>query len=159
MYFLGLHLVDWLILAIYFVAIIWIALRARKRIQNTEDFYQGNRSFGKILTAFLNFGNMTDAGQVAFASREIYRQGISGIWISNVVLFHTPFQWFISAWQRRARYIGREICSPPIRKQIFSRTLRSGVGDCRFVWQHDWISPDWEDASGNDGEARSGIQR
>ncbi|MCB0711600.1 MAG: sodium:solute symporter family protein [Ignavibacteriae bacterium] len=106
MYFLGLHLVDWLILAIYFVAIIWIALRARKRIQNTEDFYQGNRSFGKILTAFLNFGNMTDAGQVAFASREIYRQGISGIWISNVVLFHTPFQWFISAWQRRARYIG-----------------------------------------------------
>ena len=106
MYLLGLHLIDWLILAVYFAAIIWIALRARRRIRNTEDFYQGNRSFGKLLTAFLNFGNMTDAGQVAFASREIYRQGISGIWISNVVLFHTPFQWFISAWQRRARYIG-----------------------------------------------------
>ena len=103
---LGLHLIDWLILALYFILIVWIALQTRKRISTTSDFYQGNRSFGKLLTAFLNFGNMTDAGQVAFASREIYRQGISGIWISNVVLFHTPFQWFISAWQRRARYIG-----------------------------------------------------
>ena len=49
---------------------------------------------------------MTDAGQVAGVSREIYRQGLSGIWFSNLVLFHTPFQWFIAAWQRRARYIG-----------------------------------------------------
>lgn len=103
---LGLHPIDWGILLVYVAVIVWIALRARRRITNTQEFYQADRSFGKILTAFLNFGNMTDAGQVAGVSREIYRQGLSGIWFSNLVLFHTPFQWFISAWQRRARYIG-----------------------------------------------------
>ena len=103
---LGLHLLDWIILALYFVGIILVSLWARRRVSDTSSFFQGNRSFGKVLTAFLNFGNMTDASQVAGVSREIYRQGLSGIWFSNLVLFHTPFQWFIAAWQRRARYIG-----------------------------------------------------
>lgn len=103
---LGLHLVDWVVIGLYFAAIVGIAVMARRRIRNTSDYYQGGRSFGKWLTAFLNFGNMTDAGQAAGVSREIYRQGLSGIWFSNLVLFHTPFQWFIAAWQRRARYIG-----------------------------------------------------
>ena len=102
----GLHLIDWGILLLYLALIIVIALRARRRILDTASFFQGNRSFGRILTAFLNFGNMTDASQVAGVNREIYRQGLSGIWFSNLVLFHTPFQWFIAAWQRRARYIG-----------------------------------------------------
>lgn len=106
MSFLGLHIADWLVILLYLAVIIGIAGWARRKIRNTSDYYQGNRSFGKILTAFLNFGNMTDAGQVAGVSREIYRQGLSGIWFSNLVLFHTPFQWFIAAWQRRARYIG-----------------------------------------------------
>lgn len=103
---LGLHLVDWIVIGVYFAAIVGIALLVRRRIRNTSDYFQGGRSFGKWLTAFLNFGNMTDAGQAAGVSREIYRQGLSGIWFSNLVLFHTPFQWFIAAWQRRARYIG-----------------------------------------------------
>lgn len=102
----GLHLIDWGVLLLYILAIILIALRARRRITDTSSFFQGDRSFGRVLTAFLNFGNMTDASQVAGVNREIYRQGLSGIWFSNLVLFHTPFQWFIAAWQRRARYIG-----------------------------------------------------
>lgn len=106
MEFLGLHLIDWIVIGLYFVAIVGIGVWTRVRVRNTQDFYQGGRSFGRVLTAFLNFGNMTDAGQVAGVSREIYRQGLSGIWFSNLVLFHTPFQWFIAAWQRRARYIG-----------------------------------------------------
>lgn len=102
----GLHLVDWIIIGLYFGAIVAIAVMMRRRVRDTSDYYQGGRTFGKWLTAFLNFGNMTDAGQAAGVSREIYRQGLSGIWFSNLVLFHTPFQWFIAAWQRRARYIG-----------------------------------------------------
>lgn len=103
---LGLHPIDWLILLLYVAAIIGISLGVRRRIRNTRDYYQGNRSFGRILTAFLTFGTMTDAGQAASVGREIYRQGLPGIWFANLVLFHTPFQWFIAAWQRRARYIG-----------------------------------------------------
>ena len=103
---LGLHPIDWLILLLYVAAIIGISLGVRRRIRNTRDYYQADRSFGRILTAFLTFGTMTDAGQAASVGREIYRQGLPGIWFANLVLFHTPFQWFIAAWQRRARYIG-----------------------------------------------------
>ncbi|MCE7933817.1 MAG: sodium:solute symporter family protein [Chlorobi bacterium CHB2] len=106
MIMLGLHVLDWLVLLLFFAVMILIGLRARRRIRTTSDFYQGGRSFGKWLTAFLNFGNMTDAGQAAGVTREIYRQGLQGVWFQNLVLFHTPFQWFIAALQRRARYLG-----------------------------------------------------
>lgn len=105
MSFLGLHLFDWLVIGIYLVAIAWIGLWARRRVKSTSDFYQGNRSFGRSLIAFLNFGTMTDAGQTAGVTSEIYRQGLQGVWFQNLVLFHTPFQWFIAALQRRARYL------------------------------------------------------
>jgi len=80
MTFLGLHILDWLILCIYFVSLIYIGRWASKKIKNTQDFYQGGRSFGKILFAFLNFGNITSADQATGVSREIYRQGLSGLW-------------------------------------------------------------------------------
>ena len=102
---LGLHLVDWLVIAGYFVLMLAIGLWARRRIRNTSDFYQGSRSFGRAIMAFLNFGNITDAGQTAGVTSEIYRQGLQGVWFQNLVLFHTPFQWFIAAFQRRARYM------------------------------------------------------
>ncbi len=78
---------------------------ARRKIKNTSDFFQGGRSFGKVLTGFLNFGNMVSADQAAGVTREIYRQGLSGVWFQNLVLFITPFYWFSSVLQRRARYV------------------------------------------------------
>lgn len=105
MAFLGLHLVDWFVLIAYFAGMIYIGKWASKRIKNTQDFYQGGRSFGKILFAFLNFGNITSADQATGVSREIYRQGLSGLWFQNLVLFITPFYWFSSILVRRARYL------------------------------------------------------
>jgi SSS family solute:Na+ symporter len=106
MHFLGLHLIDWLILAGYFLVIVGIGKWAAAEIQNTADFYQGGRRLGKVLNAFLFFGNITSADQASGVAREIYRQGLQGIWFQNLVLFHTPFQWlFTSILQRRARYI------------------------------------------------------
>ncbi len=105
MSFLGLHVIDWLVIGAYLIALVAIGLWARRRIRTISDFYQGNRSFGRSLVAFLNFGTMTDAGQTAGVTSEIYRQGLQGVWFQNLVLFHTPFQWFIAALQRRARYL------------------------------------------------------
>lgn len=102
---LGLHFVDWLVIAGYFVMMVAIGVWARRRISNTQDFYQGSRSFGRTIMAFLNFGNITDAGQTAAVTSEVFRQGLQGVWLQNLVLFHTPFQWFIASLQRRARYL------------------------------------------------------
>jgi SSS family solute:Na+ symporter len=102
---LGLHPLDWLVIFAYFLGMVAIGFWARRRVKNTHDFYQGGRSFGRALMTFLNFGNITDAGQTAGVTSEIYRQGLQGVWFQNLVLFHTPFQWFIAALQRRARYL------------------------------------------------------
>ncbi len=106
MNFLGLHLFDWIVIVGYFVAMVYIGKWTRKKVKDTRDFYQGGRSFGKVLVAFITFGNMTSADQAAGVTREIYRQGLQGMWFQNLTLFHTPFQWFAAVFQRRARYIG-----------------------------------------------------
>jgi len=105
MTFYGFHVIDWLVLLLYFVGMIYIGRWANRKIKNTQDFFQGGRSFGKILFAFLNFGNITNADQATGVSREIYRQGLSGLWFQNLVLFITPFYWFSSVLTRRARYL------------------------------------------------------
>jgi SSS family solute:Na+ symporter len=102
----GLHFLDLLIIALYFVLMIAIGIWARKKILNTRDFYQGGRSFGKVLSTFLSFGSMTSSDQAAGVTREIYRQGLSGLWFQNLTLFLTPFYWFSSILQKRVRYIG-----------------------------------------------------
>jgi SSS family solute:Na+ symporter len=105
--FLGLHIFDWAIIALYLVALILIGRWTQRRAsRSTKDFFQANRSFGRGIMGFLNFGNMVSADQAAGVTREIYRQGLQGVWFQNLVLFITPFYWFTSVLQRRARYIG-----------------------------------------------------
>lgn len=106
MTFFGLHLLDWLVIALYLCLMIIIGGWARRKISNTRDFYQGGRSFGKVLSTFLNFGSMTSSDQAAGVTREIYRQGLPGLWFQNLTLFITPFYWFSSVLQKRTRYIG-----------------------------------------------------
>jgi SSS family solute:Na+ symporter len=101
----GLNIIDWIIVALYLGALIVIGRWTRKKVKNTGDFFQAGRSFGKVMTSFLNFGNMVSADQAAGVTREIYRQGLSGVWFQNLVLFITPFYWFSSVLQRRARYL------------------------------------------------------
>jgi len=106
MLILGLHIIDWMIIIIYLCILFAIGRYTSKKVKNTSDFFQANKSFGKIITGFLTFGNMVNSDQAAGVTREIYRQGLSGIWFQNLVLFITPFHWFISILQKRARYIG-----------------------------------------------------
>lgn len=106
MNFLGLHFWDWFLIIIYFLMMVLIGLWTRRRIKNTKDFYQGGRSFGKFLTTAMHFGTITSADQAAGVAREIYRQGLSGMWFQNLPLLFTPFYWFVSVLQRRARYVG-----------------------------------------------------
>ncbi len=105
MHYLGLHVLDWAIIALYLAALIGIGRWTQRRIKTTKDFFQADRSFGRVMMGFLNFGNMVSADQAAGVTREIYRQGLQGVWFQNLVLFITPFYWFTSVLQRRARYM------------------------------------------------------
>lgn len=102
---LGLHIVDFLIILGYVFGMLWIGTRISKKLKNTGDFYIGGRTLGKFYQFFLNFGNSTNADQAVAVSREIYRQGIGGMWIQYLVLFLTPFYWFTTMLYRRVRLI------------------------------------------------------
>jgi solute:Na+ symporter, SSS family len=105
MYIWGLHFLDVAIIIVYVVAILLVGIRAARKVRSTEDFFISGRKLGKLYQLFLNFGSATDANQAAGVSREIYRQGIGGMWIQYLVLFLTPFYWFTTMLLRRVRLI------------------------------------------------------
>ena len=103
MYFWGLHVVDIGIILLYIGTILWLGKRAGDRMHTTNEFYLAGRKLGKFTQFFLNFGCSTNADQAVAVSREIYRQGIGGMWIQYLVLFLTPFYWFTTLFFRRIR--------------------------------------------------------
>ncbi|MBN2011311.1 sodium:solute symporter family protein [candidate division KSB1 bacterium] len=105
MHILGLHIIDFSIILIYIVFILWLGKRAADKTKDTSDFYLAGRKLGKFYQFFLNFGNSTNADQAMAVSREIYRQGIGGMWIQYLVLFLTPFYWFTTMLFRRSRLV------------------------------------------------------
>ncbi len=102
---IGLHVVDVALICIYVVVIIWVGRAIGRKKQDAEGFYLAGRKLGKFYQFFLNFGHSTDSNQAAGVSREVYRQGLGGMWIQYLVLFLTPFYWFTTMLYRRARLI------------------------------------------------------
>ncbi len=100
---LGLHPLDALIILLYLGIILWIGKRTAERTHDTADFFLAGRKLGRFYQFFLNFGTSTNADQAVAVSREIYRQGIGGMWIQFLVLFITPFYWFSTLFFRRVR--------------------------------------------------------
>lgn len=103
MYIWGLHILDVGIIIVYIGVILWIGKHAAQRTKNTGDFFLAGRKLGKFYQFFLNFGCSTNADQAVAVSREIYRQGIGGMWIQYLVLFLTPIYWFTTFFFRRVR--------------------------------------------------------
>jgi SSS family solute:Na+ symporter len=103
MYIWGLNFLDLIIIALYIAIILWLGKRAGQKTKDTGDFYLAGRSLGKFYQFFLNFGCSTNADQAVAVSREIYRQGIGGMWIQYLVLFLTPFYWYSTYFFRRVR--------------------------------------------------------
>jgi SSS family solute:Na+ symporter len=101
----GLNPLDVGIILIYLAVILWLGRRSQHRTKDTGDFYIAGRRLGKFYQFFLNFGHATNADQAVAVAREVYRQGIGGMWIQYLVLFLTPFYWFTSAFYRRARQV------------------------------------------------------
>ncbi len=102
---IGLHWLDFSIILIYLLGMLAMGRWAQKRNKTRSDFYLAGRSLGKFTQFFLNFGASTNADQAVALTREIYRQGIGGMWIQYLVLFLTPFYWFTTAFMRRSRLV------------------------------------------------------
>jgi SSS family solute:Na+ symporter len=99
----GLHVVDLALVLLYILVVLWLGKRAATKTTSLDDFFLAGRKLGKVYQFFLNFGTSTHADQAVAVSREVYRQGIGGMWIQSLVLFLTPFYWFTVLLFRRVR--------------------------------------------------------
>ncbi len=101
----GLHWIDFAIVVAFVLIVLWLGWRAGRRTKSAEDFYVAGRRLGKFYQFFLNLGTSTNADQAIVVSREVYRQGVGGMWIQYLVLFLTPFYWFTTGFFRRVRLV------------------------------------------------------
>jgi ABC-type uncharacterized transport system fused permease/ATPase subunit len=76
--FWGLTVLDIAIIVIYFIAIIIIAIRAARLVNNREDYFMAGRKFGKLIQTFAAFGQATSGyvgwwiGEFACVLDDIY---------------------------------------------------------------------------------------
>ena len=101
----GLHWLDFAIVVAFIGTVLYLGWRAGRKTRNAEDFYVAGRRLGRFTQFFLNLGTSTNADQAIVVSREVYRQGIGGMWIQYLVLFLTPFYWFTTCFFRRVRLV------------------------------------------------------
>ncbi len=98
-------LIDYAVLAIYFVTMIAIGIWAMRRVHNQEDYFMGGRGFGKLLQTFAAFGAGTGAHEPVTVGRTTWTSGLSGVWSAMMWLFVTPVYWITAVWYRRMRHL------------------------------------------------------
>ncbi|HUU18679.1 MAG TPA: sodium:solute symporter family protein [Sedimentisphaerales bacterium] len=103
MEFLGLHYAIWIVLILYFAGMLLMGWWSKSGIHNQEGYLLGNRRFGWPMMVMHAFGAGTHPGNVAGVMSQGVVSGASGIWVSWMWLFGTPFYWIIAPIIRRMR--------------------------------------------------------
>jgi Na+/proline symporter len=103
MEFLGLHYAIWIVLVLYFSGMLLMGWWSKRGIHNQEGYLLGNRQFGWPMMVMHAFGAGTHPGNVAGVMSQGVESGASGIWVSWMWLFGTPFYWIIAPVVRRMR--------------------------------------------------------
>ncbi|MBT7092194.1 MAG: sodium:solute symporter family protein, partial [Bacteroidetes bacterium] len=101
----GLYFIDYLVILVYFAGIGWIGWWTKRMVKSSDDFFMGNRRFGKFLMIMQGFGVGTHTDQPVSVSGAAYTGGLSGIWFQWLWMFITPFYWLIAPIYRRLRYV------------------------------------------------------
>lgn len=100
---LGLHYFIWLVLLLYFTAMLIIGWRCRRTVQSPEGYLLGNRKFGTKMMIMHAFGAGTNPSDTTGTISKTVSAGASGIWVSWMWMFGTPFYWIIAPVIRRMR--------------------------------------------------------
>ena len=77
---LGMHWLDWAVLAFYFILIVVIGWWSLKKVKDMSDFFMGGRRFGKVFMMFFAFGAGTSSEQAISVVAGTWRVGLAGIW-------------------------------------------------------------------------------
>ncbi|HPD15930.1 MAG TPA: hypothetical protein PLE19_13335 [Planctomycetota bacterium] len=100
---LGLHYVIWLVLVLYFAGMLALGWWSKREAKGREGFLMGKRQFGVPMMIMHAFGAGTHPGDVTGVMSATVKSGASGIWVSWMWMFGTPFYWLIAPIIRRMR--------------------------------------------------------
>jgi len=103
MEWLGLNYVIWIVVGLYFVGMLLLGWWSKRGIHDREGFLLGSRQFGWPMMVMHAFGAGTHPGDVAGVTSKTVERGASGIWVSWMWMFGTPFYWLIAPIVRRMR--------------------------------------------------------
>jgi len=102
---LGLDIVIWIILVIYLAGMLLLGWWSKRDAHSQEGFLLGNRRFGSLMMIMHSFGAGTHPGAPAGVISKTVSSGASGIWVSWMWMFGTPFYWLIAPLIRRMRML------------------------------------------------------
>ena len=100
---LGLHYAIWIVVILYFAGMLLLGWRSRREAKGREGFLMGKRQFGVPMMVMHAFGAGTHPGDVTTVMSKTVQAGASGIWMSWMWMFGTPFYWIIAPIVRRMR--------------------------------------------------------
>jgi Na+/proline symporter len=100
---MGIAFADWFVLIAYLIVITAIGLIAGLRVKGSEDYFLGDRKFGRWLMVGQSFGVGTHSEMPVAVAGAVYTMGMSGIWYQWKNLFATPFYWVLAPVFRRVR--------------------------------------------------------
>ncbi len=103
--FLGLPYEIWIVLTLYFIGMLILGWLSKHGAASQEGYLLGNRQFGSFSMVMHAFGAGTHPGNAAGVVTATVNSGVSGVWISWMWLFGTPFYWLIAPIIRRMRYL------------------------------------------------------
>ena len=91
MKYLGLTVLDLLVLAGYFAIITIIGVVASRMVRSREDYLLGGRRFGKLMTIMFTFGAGTHADSAVGVASQCYQtRSLAGFWYQGVMIFTLP---------------------------------------------------------------------
>ncbi len=100
---LGLHYAIWIVVIIYFIGMLALGWWSKREAKGREGFLLGKRQFGVPMMVMHAFGAGTHPGDVTGVMSATVKSGASGIWVSWMWMFGTPFYWLIAPIIRRMR--------------------------------------------------------
>ncbi len=96
---------DWLVVALYGLAIFAIAAWAMRKIHDPGGFLLAKRKVGRTLMIATGFAGGTSAQHPIGVAASTYQQGLSGMWLSLTWIMVTPFYWIYPPVARRLRVV------------------------------------------------------
>lgn len=104
MSFVGIHIVDHLVLLFYFLVVLYLGVfLGGSKTKTLGDFFVAGGRWGPLVSFVFVFASAVAGNEAVVVSGEAYHGGISGVWYWWSFLFATPFYFLFATYYRRAR--------------------------------------------------------